>query len=167
MKQKKLANKKSKKYVLWFSELTIKDVPHVGGKNASLGEMYQKLGSHGVLIPNGYAVSADAYWYFLEYNGIKNKIQEMLKGLDTNKIIDLKNRAKKIRELILKSEFPEDLKKEIILAYKNLAKFYKISELGCDVAVRSSATAEDAADASFAGQQESYLNITGEYALIS
>ncbi len=166
MKQKKLINKISKKYVLWFCELTIKDVPRVGGKNASLGEMYQKLDLKGVPIPNGYAVTADAYWYFLEYNGIKNKIQEILKGLDTNKIVDLKNRAKKIRELILKSEFPEDLKKEIVSAYKDLAKFYKTAELGCDVAVRSSATAEDAADASFAGQQESYLNITGEYALL-
>ncbi len=169
-KKNKTVSKKSKKqpqkYTLWFDELTMKDVPLVGGKNASLGEMYQKLGKYGVPVPNGFAVSAEAYWYFLNFNKIKNKIQEILKGLNVNKITELKNKAKKIRELILKSEFPEDLKKEIIESYKKLAEFYNLSMLACDVAVRSSATAEDAADASFAGQQESYLNITGEYALL-
>ncbi len=165
-KKDKNAKKINKKYVLWFNELTIKDVPVVGGKNASLGEMYQKLSGRGVPIPNGYAVTADAYWYFLSHNKIKERINTILRGLKTNKITDLQNRAKKIRELILKSEFPEDLKEQIISAYKDLAKFYKLSEINCDLAVRSSATAEDAADASFAGQQESYLNVTGEHSLL-
>ncbi|HNV96927.1 MAG TPA: phosphoenolpyruvate synthase [bacterium] len=158
--------KQMNKYVLWFDELTIKDVELVGGKNASLGEMYQKLGNQGIPVPNGFAVTAQAYWYFLQHNRIKENINKILRGLNTDKITDLKNRAKKIRELILKSEFPEDLKEQILDSYKKLAEFYKTSILNCDVAVRSSATAEDAADASFAGQQESYLNITGEHAIL-
>ena len=161
-----MSKTKKQKYVSWFKELTIKDVPLVGGKNASLGEMYQKLSSKGVPIPNGFAITSDAYWYFLKHNKIKEDINKILRELRIDRITDLQNKAKKIRELILKSEFPEDLKEQIIDAYKKLADFYKTTILDCDVAVRSSATAEDAPDASFAGQQESYLNITGEHSLL-
>jgi pyruvate, water dikinase len=154
------------KNILWFDELGIKDVPYVGGKNASLGEMYRNLKKKGVPVPNGFAVTAGAYRYFLKYNKLDQKIKDALQGLDTNKISDLKRRGKKVREIILSGSFPEDLEKDIINSYKELAKFYKTSALTLDVAVRSSATAEDLPDASFAGQQESYLNIQGEYALL-
>ncbi len=157
---------KKKQNILWFNELGIKDVPYVGGKNASLGEMYRNLKKKGVPVPNGFAVSAEAYRYFLKYNKLDQKIRDALKGLDTNKISDLKRRGKKVREIILSGSFPEDLEKDIIIAYKELAKFCKTSALTLDVAVRSSATAEDLPDASFAGQQESYLNVQGEYALL-
>ena len=128
--------------------------------------MYRNLKQKGVPVPNGFAVTAGAYRYFLKYNKLDQKIKDALKGLDTNKISDLKRRGKKVREIILSGQFPEDLEKEIIESYKKLAKFYKTSALTLDVAVRSSATAEDLPDASFAGQQESYLNIQGEYALL-
>ncbi len=157
---------KNQKNILWLREIDIKDVPLVGGKNASLGEMYQNLKQKGVPIPNAFAITAKAYRYFLEHNKLTQKIKNILKGLDTNQISDLKRRGKKIREVILNGEFPDDLKQEIILAYQDLAKFYKSPVLGLDVAVRSSATAEDLPDASFAGQQESYLNVQGQYSLL-
>ncbi len=152
------------KNILWFNELTIKDVPKVGGKNASLGEMYQKLTKKGIKVPNGFAVTAGAYYYFIKETGIDKKIRQALKGLNTNSIKDLSKRGAKVRQIILQAEFPEDLKKEISLAYKKLSKLEKKSNV--DVAVRSSATAEDLPDASFAGQQESYLNITGQYGIL-
>ncbi|MDD3284340.1 MAG: phosphoenolpyruvate synthase [Patescibacteria group bacterium] len=157
---------RSLKNVLWFDEISIKDVSIVGGKNASLGEMYKNLKKKGVPVPYGFAITANAYKYFLKSNNIDKKIKDVLKGLDTGNISDLKKRAKEIREIILKAEFPEDLNEEILKAYLSLAKFYKKTPINLDVAVRSSATAEDLPDASFAGQQESYLNITGEYALL-
>ncbi|MDD3888161.1 MAG: phosphoenolpyruvate synthase [Patescibacteria group bacterium] len=149
------------KKILWFNEIGIKDVNIVGGKNASLGEMYQNLTKHGVLIPNGFAITADAYWHFLESAKIKEKIKEILK--DFNKK-DLVSKGTLIRGTILNADFPKDLKEEIISAYKKLSSESKKKNI--DVAVRSSATAEDAPDASFAGQQESYLNIKGEKELL-
>jgi len=146
------------KYIKFFNEFSIKDVPLVGGKNASLGEMYQFLNKKGVQVPNGFAITARGYQYFIDYNKLSAKIKENLKGLNTKKIYNLKTKGNKIRELILNSVFPNDLKAEILKAYK---------ELGAkDVAVRSSATAEDLPDASFAGQQETYLNIRGNYHLL-
>ena len=156
-----MSNKK--KFILWFDELTIEDVPLVGGKNASLGEMYRNLTKKGVKIPNGFAVTAYAYDYFLEKAGIKNKIKSILKGLDTSSIQNLTERGRGARETILQAELPEELKKEIINDYKKLCRQYGQNT---DVAVRSSATAEDLPDASFAGQQETYLNIRGDRALI-
>jgi len=150
--------------ILWFNELTIKDIPKVGGKNASLGEMYQKLTKKGVKVPNGFAITAGAYHEFLKLTGVDKKIRKILKGLDTDNVRDLAKRGAKVRQAILQAEFPESLEKDIASAYKKLSKLYKKSNL--DVAVRSSATAEDLPDASFAGQQESYLNITGEYMLL-
>jgi len=161
---------KNKKFVLWFTEIGIKDVPLVGGKNASLGEMYQKLTSKGVAIPNGFAISAYSYFYLLEKTGAKQKLKEILSQLKKDKKsggYDLRTLAKvgrESRKLIVGLEFPQELKDEIFKSYKELCKFYKTKDL--DVAVRSSATAEDLPDASFAGQQETFLNIKGEDELI-
>jgi pyruvate,water dikinase len=155
---------KKHKFILWFDELGIEDVPLVGGKNASLGEMYRLLVPQGVSIPNGFAVTAFAYNYLVEKAGIKPHIQSILKGLDTQNVLDLAERGHKVREIIRTAEFPEELKVEIVAAYQKLCKSYGPRT---DVAVRSSATAEDLPDASFAGQQETYLNIRGESELIN
>ncbi|MBT4849482.1 phosphoenolpyruvate synthase, partial [Candidatus Parcubacteria bacterium] len=141
-----------KKYILWFKEINNKDVPKVGGKNASLGEMYSKLTSKGVAIPNGFAVTAQAYDYFVTTQGVKKQIRKILKDLNTHDIHNLQERAKAVREAILAADFPQDLNDQIIAAYKKLSKQYKSQRV--DVAVRSSATAEDLPDASFAGQQD-------------
>lgn len=146
--------------VIWFKDLTIKDVPVVGGKNASLGEMYSNLTSKGINVPNGFAVTADAFRYFLSANKLEEKIKEILK--DKKMVEDVRKLAaagKKVRELVLSAQMPEDLAKDILKAYKELGK-------NTDVAVRSSATAEDLPQASFAGQQESYLNVSGEKGLL-
>ena len=153
---------KSKKFILWFDEIGIKDVPLVGGKNASLGEMYRNLTRKGVRIPNGFAVTAYAYNYVLQKAGIKNELKKILSNLDKSK----KNLAvvgKKAREAMLKLKLPDELKNEIANSYKKLCRQYGSNT---DVAVRSSATAEDLPDASFAGQQETYLNMRGEHSLL-
>ncbi len=151
---------KKNKFILWFKDTTIKDIPKVGGKNASLGEMYSKLTKQGVAVPNGFAVTAYAYDYFLKSAGIKDDIEKILSDLDTNSIKNLSERGAKVRATILGAKFPEDLKKAITDAYHQLSKQYKNNFT--DVAIRSSATAEDLPDASFAGQQESYLHIKGD-----
>jgi len=156
--------KKKVKNILWFNQINNKDVPKVGGKNASLGEMYSKLTRKGVAIPNGFAVTAQAYNYFVTTTGVKKQIREILKDLNTHDIHNLQDRAKKVRQAILKAEFPEDLNEDIIAAYKKLSKEFKMKNV--DVAVRSSATAEDLPDASFAGQQDTYLNIEGPEELL-
>ncbi len=152
-----------KPLILWFDQIGIQDVPLVGGKNASLGEMYQHLTSKGVNVPNGFAITAEAYKHLLRGAGIEQSIRDVLEGLDTHNISDLKKRGKKVRDIILKSEFPEDLNEAIINAYRDMEKAYGPN---VDVAVRSSATAEDLPDASFAGQQETYLNIRGPEMLL-
>lgn len=152
------------KYIKFFNELGIKNVPQVGGKNASLGEMYRKLASKGVRVPNGFATTSSAYNYFMEGSGVKKEIRKILKGLDTHDVRDLMKRGAEVRKTILNAELPDDFKKEIAEAYKKLSKQYKVANV--DVAVRSSATAEDLPDASFAGQQDTYLNITGEKQLL-
>lgn len=154
---------KSKKFILWFNELGIEDIPYVGGKNASLGEMYRNLTKKGVAVPNGFAITAYAYRYLLKKSGIKEEIKKALKGLNTRNMKNLADRGHKVREIIRTAEFPEELKEEIFEAYKKMEKQYGKR---CDVAVRSSATAEDLPDASFAGQQETYLNIKGPASLI-
>lgn len=154
----------SKKFIKFFDELRIKDVPMVGGKNASLGEMYQKLSPEGINVPFGFATTSSAYNYFMEESGLKQKIREILKDLNTHDVKNLMTRGEKVRQVILKTPLPKDLEEEIVSAYKKLSKFYKKTNI--DVAVRSSATAEDLPDASFAGQQETYLNITGEKELL-
>ncbi|MEZ0328192.1 MAG: phosphoenolpyruvate synthase [Dissulfuribacterales bacterium] len=154
----------SSPFILWFDQIGIKDVPLVGGKNASLGEMYSKLSSQGINVPNGFAITATAYKHLLKEAGIEKAIQDVLKGLDTHNIADLRARGKKVREIILNAPFPADLEKVIASSYDDLCKSY--NQANVDVAVRSSATAEDLPDASFAGQQETYLNISGHKALI-
>ncbi|MCB9803187.1 phosphoenolpyruvate synthase [Candidatus Nomurabacteria bacterium] len=148
------------KFILWFKETGIKDIPKVGGKNASLGEMYSKLTKQGVSVPNGFAVTAFAYDYFLAAAGVKDEIKDILKDLDTSSIKNLSERGHKVRQIILNAKFPQDLQSTIIEAYHKLSKESK--QVNTDVAIRSSATAEDLPDASFAGQQESYLNIKGD-----
>jgi len=136
----------------------MKDIPLVGGKNASLGEMIRNLSSKGINIPDGFAVTADAYKYFINVNNLNEPIKKILSDLDKSNVEELKKRGKKIRNLILSGKMPEDLQNAIIEAYSEMEKKYGKN---VDVAVRSSATAEDLPDASFAGQQETYLNIQG------
>lgn len=152
------------KYIKFFKELNNKDVPIVGGKNASIGEMFQELVSEGIKVPNGFAITSEAYWYLLDSGGIRNTIEELLRGVDVTEIDVLKTRSKKIRELIFGTPFPDDLREEIFEAYKILSEEYGMKET--DVAVRSSATAEDLPDASFAGQQDTYLSVRGKSELI-
>ncbi len=156
---------KKNEFILWFDQLGIEDVPLVGGKNASLGEMYRNLTQKGVSIPNGFAVTAFAYYHLLDKAGIRDRIKEALSDLDTRDMKNLAERGLKVRKIILEAEFPQDLKEKIIEAYTSLCSQYNDGR-DVDVAVRSSATAEDLPDASFAGQQETYLNITGPLALI-
>lgn len=148
------------KYVKFFNELGIKDVPMVGGKNASLGEMYQKLTKSGIRVPNGFATTAEAYRHFLKDTDTQQKLKDILNGLNTRNVVDLAKRGQLARQAILDAELPKDLQKEVITAYRKLSSLYKTKNLS--VAVRSSATAEDLPDASFAGQQETYLNVSGE-----
>ena len=149
--------------ILWFDEVSIKDIPMVGGKNASLGEMYQKLTSKGVAVPNGFAITAYAYQYLLKTANIEDAIKDALEGLDTHDMKNLQERGKKARNIIRTAEFPDDLKQAIVESYKKMEEEYGANT---DVAVRSSATAEDLPDASFAGQQETYLNVRGPDDLI-
>ena len=153
---------KDMSYIRWFEEIKIEDVPIVGGKNASLGEMYRELASQGVKIPNGFAITAEAYWYVIESVGILGELKEAMRGLDKTNMDDLMKRGKRARDLILSAGIPDDLWTEIKTAYNKLCEEYGSDT---DVAVRSSATAEDLPTASFAGQQETYLNISGYPAL--
>ncbi|MBN1175105.1 phosphoenolpyruvate synthase [Candidatus Woesearchaeota archaeon] len=154
---------KNSAFILWFDQVGIEDVPLVGGKNASLGEMYTNLTSKGVRVPNGFAITAYAYHYLLDHAGIRDEIKRILSDLDTGDMKNLSERGKKVRDLIKQASFPPELTQAIIEAYGHLSIQYGDN---CDVAVRSSATAEDLPDASFAGQQETYLNITGNDELI-
>jgi len=151
------------KLVLWFNEIELNDIPQVGGKNASLGEMIRELTAKGVHIPDGFAVTAHAYRYLLESAGIKDEMEHILSDLDTHDMHNLSEKGGEIRALIYNAKVPDDLNRAILDAYRKLCEEYGE---GTDVAVRSSATAEDLPDASFAGQQETYLNIRGEKALI-
>lgn len=149
-------------YIRWFEEICIDDVSLVGGKNASLGEMYRELTPQGIKICNGFAVTAESYRHVLESAGILDTLKETMAGLDKTDVTDLAHRGKRARDLILGAGIPGDLWDEIKRAYDRLCEEYGHD---CDVAVRSSATAEDLPTASFAGQQETYLNIRGLHAL--
>jgi pyruvate,water dikinase len=149
--------------ILWFDDIGIEDVPLVGGKNASLGEMYRNLTAKGVAVPHGFAITAYAYRHLLKTAGIAMAIEEALAGLDTHDLRNLQERGEKARNIIRTAEFPPDLRQAIIESYQKMEAEYGP---GVDVAVRSSATAEDLPDASFAGQQETFLNIRGVDALI-
>ncbi len=146
-------------YILWFNEIGIKDIDLVGGKNASLGEMYCNLKKKKVQVPSGFAITASAYRYVLEKSGASKALQKLLKGLNHKDPKNLAQVGQKARALILNCKIPPDLEKEILSAYKKLSSQYKLKNT--DVAVRSSATSEDLPTASFAGQQETFLNISG------
>ena len=158
-----MGNKHDDAFILWFDEISIGDVPSVGGKNASLGEMYRNLASEGVAVPNGFAITAHAYRHLLKTAGVEGDIEAALAGLDTHDMTNLQERGEKARNIIRTAEFPDDLRQAILEAYAKMEEQYGPE---VDVAVRSSATAEDLPDASFAGQQETYLNIRGTDALI-
>lgn len=145
-------------FIIWFKDLTIKDVPHVGGKNAALGEMVRQLIPLGVNVPDGFAVTAEAYRYFLESAGLRERIDAVVNALDVHDVEDLQKKGQEIRTMILSEELPDDLQNEIASAYAKMEERYGQN---VDVAVRSSATAEDLPGASFAGQQETYLNVVG------
>ncbi len=159
-----MSKSREEQHILWFDELRIGDVPLVGGKNASLGEMYHFLTDKGVKIPNGFAITAAAYQHLLKDAGIEDSIKEALAGLDTHDIRNLQERGRKVRSIVRYAKMPEDLDQEIRDAYRKLCE--ETGRPDIDVAVRSSATAEDLPDASFAGQQETYLNIRGVNSLI-
>jgi len=154
---------KNKELALWFKDLEIKDVPLAGGKNAALGEMFSNLIPLGVNIPNGFALTAFAYRYFFEKTGLDKKIRKILADINTKDIRNLQKRGDLCRKAVLAVEFPNDLKVIILSNYQKLEKMYG---KGVDVAVRSSATSEDLPDASFAGQQETFLNVSGEKMLL-
>jgi len=150
-------------YIRWFNELGIEDVPLVGGKNASLGEMYRELTPQGVQIPNGFSVTAEAYCYMLDAADGWQALHEVLDDLNPEDVADLANRARKARDIIYAAPLPKDLEMQILDAYVQLQVQYGED---LSVAVRSSATAEDLPTASFAGQQDTFLNIRGEQALL-
>jgi len=170
---------KEASFVLWFEQVGIADIPFVGGKNASLGEMIQKLGSRGVNVPTGFATTAHAYRHFIREAGLDAQLREIFADLDIDDIHSLRRCGKQARSLMLNTPFPKDLELAISTAYYELCERYSGHEEFCnsfrnsdretckeyiydtDVAVRSSATAEDLPDASFAGQQETYLNVHG------
>ncbi len=152
-----------KKYILKFKKISKKDLRLVGGKNASLGEMISKLNKKGINVPDGFALTTAAYWHYLKENGIDKKLKEIFQKFNPKSIKSLQKTGELSRNLILKGDVPEDLKEEIIKAYKILGKKYGQNPT---VAVRTSGVAEDTASASFAGQFETYLNVSGEERLI-
>jgi pyruvate,water dikinase len=165
--------------VLWLDQLRLEDVPIVGGKNASLGEMIQQLTPQGIQVPSGFATTSYAYRHFIEETGLDAQLREVLGGFDVNDVTELRRRGRKARSLILNATFPDDLKVAILNAYHHMCEqagqSLCLGDASCladnaytevDVAVRSSATAEDLPDASFAGQQETYLNVYGDQAIL-
>ena len=146
-------------YVIWFENLRMHDVERVGGKNASLGEMISQLAEKGVRVPGGFATTAEAYRAFLAHNGLNERISAALAGLDIEDVAELARVGKEIRQWILETPFPEQLDAEIAAAWDKMVADAGSADIS--VAVRSSATAEDLPDASFAGQQETFLNING------
>jgi pyruvate,water dikinase len=151
------------RYIRFFNEIGIDDVPSVGGKNASLGEMYRELTPQGVRVPNGFAITAQAYRYVLEQAGIGARLREALDGLQPDDVEDLARRGKRARDLVYGASLPEDLRAEILRGYRTLQQEYGST---LSVAVRSSATAEDLPDVSFAGAHETFLNVQGEEPLL-
>lgn len=150
-------------YIRWFDELGLEDVPLVGGKNASLGELYRELAVAGIQVPNGFAITAEGYRFFLREADLDQKIRAMLHDLNTHDIANLRQRGRQVRQAIVAASLPLALAHAIGAAYDRLSAK---SDHEVDVAVRSSATAEDLPDASFAGQQETYLNVQGHAALL-
>ena len=152
-------------YIRFFNEIGMQDVGEVGGKNASLGEMISNLSKKGIAVPSGFATTAQAFWLFIDANNLRKPIAQLLSSITLSDVQLLQKNAQKIRSLIVSGKMPSELKKEIIGAYNQLSKQYK--QEACDVAVRSSATAEDLPNASFAGQQESFLHVVGHEILLA
>ncbi len=150
-------------FIKWFADLTIDDIPLVGGKNASLGEMVRELSSQGVRVPDGFAVTAEGFRYFMTEAGLADTIRRTLGDVDTRDTGDLSRRGRAVREAVLGATLPGRLREQIAEAYRRLQGG---ADEAPEVAVRSSATAEDLPDASFAGQQETYLNVRGVPALL-
>jgi pyruvate,water dikinase len=184
-RQQQLKSSQEQAFVLWFEEVGIADIPLVGGKNASLGEMIQQLIPKGVNVPTGFATTAYAYRYFIEQAGLQEQLRSLFSDLNVEDVNNLRQRGKQARALILNTPFPPELEDAIADAYLQLCQRYgdasanlcdrfapeyqescKRSSGDTDVAVRSSATAEDLPDASFAGQQETYLNVHGVQAVL-
>ncbi|VXD10454.1 phosphoenolpyruvate synthase [Planktothrix paucivesiculata] len=161
---KPVSQQKEQALILWFDQVGIKDIGLVGGKNASLGEMIQQLQPKGINVPQGFAITAYAYWYFITYANLEQQLRQLFAKLDVEDLKNLRNCGQQARSLILNTLFPPKLETEILSAYQKLGDRYGQNT---DVAVRSSATAEDLPDASFAGQQETYLNIKGGKALLN
>lgn len=157
-----IASSSSEPLIVWFNNIQLQDLPLVGGKNASLGEMIQNL-SNGIKVPDGFAITAFAYRQFVAAAGLEPKLQQIFANLDTHNLNALTRESNLAQSLILQAPFPIELEQTILHAYSQLKAQYG-SEV--DVAVRSSATAEDLPDASFAGQQETYLNVRGEQKLL-
>jgi len=155
-----MQNIKNTKLVLKFSEINKDDVGLVGGKNASLGEMFNTLTGEGVNIPDGFCITASAFWYFLKHNGIDQKLKTLFANLKIDNLTSLQTTGKQARGYILQGKLPADLQECIVLAYKELSDKYK--EKALSIALRSSATAEDLPNASFAGAHETFLNVRGE-----
>lgn len=153
----------SVQFIQWFDQISFADIPMVGGKNASLGEMIRELAGKGVKVPNGFATTADAYRAFLSKTGLDEKISQILADLNTSDNSNLRERGKQVRQAILAAELPADFKDAIREAYADLNAH---RSQPVDVAVRSSATIEDMPDATFPGKQETYLNVQGEHALL-
>jgi len=147
------------KYIVELSKIQLNDLELVGGKNASLGEMIQNLSKLGINIPGGFALTVDAYWQFINHNKLDNKIRRLIKNMKKDDLVSLKKTGLEIRQLIRNGKWPRQVKEEIRDSYTLLSQKY--GQDITDVAVRSSATAEDLPDASFAGQQETYLNVRG------
>ena len=158
LSERSLAMPREQSLVLWFEDVGIHDIPLVGGKNASLGEMIRQLTSKGVQVPGGFATTAYAYRHFVEEAGLDRALHELFATLDVDDMENLQAHGREARSLILNAPFSADLEAAIIEAYAELCRRYGPDT---DVAVRSSATAEDLPDASFAGQQETYLNVHG------
>jgi len=179
------AIEKETSFILWFDQVGIEDIPYVGGKNASLGEMIQQLAQRGVNVPNGFATTAYAYRYFVQQAGLEVKLRQLFADLDVEDVSNLRERGRQARALVLNTPFPRELEAAIIQAYDQLSERYANSPEFCqqlpqdkqdscglysaevDVAVRSSATAEDLPEPSFAGQQDTVLNVRGEPALLA
>src|SRR5271167_3822527 len=151
------------RYIVWFSDSESSDVAQLGGKNASLGEMTRNMRDAGIAVPEGFAITAAGYWAFLDANDLRQKIAAHLDRLKKNEIT-LARAGSSIRRMIATAKFPGDMEAAIAKAYRLLCE--KGGRKDLDVAVRSSATAEDLPDASFAGQHETYLNVRGERDLL-
>ncbi|MFK5913506.1 MAG: phosphoenolpyruvate synthase [Woeseiaceae bacterium] len=152
------------KHILWFDEVKLSDLPQVGGKNSSLGEMVNALSKSGIAVPGGFATTSDAFWFFMKQTQLETKINDVLNTLDIEDVNALQKSGSEIRQWVLDATMPVELEQSIHQAYKTLIERYGNE---ASYAVRSSATAEDLADASFAGQQETYLNVQGEAAIVN